>query len=58
MGLENFDGVFFDGVGLGEALVVVEVNEVSRSIILSSLAAFWAVPSEVSHLSALEAGIR
>ena len=57
MGLENFDGVFFDGVGLGEALVVVEVNGVSRSIILSSLAAFRAVPSEVSYFSALEAGI-
>ena len=57
MGLENFNGVFFDGVGLGEALVVVEVNEVSRLIILSSLAAFRVVPSEVPYFSALEAGV-
>ena len=57
MGLENFDGVFFDYVGLGEALVIVKVNEVSRSIVLSSLVVFRAVPSKVSYFSTLEAGV-
>ncbi len=57
MGLEDFDGVFLISVGFGEALVVVEVDEVGCSVILTSLAAFWAVPSEVSHFSALKAGI-
>ncbi len=57
MGLEGFNGVFFGDVGFGEALIVVEINEVGRSVILASLAAFWAVPGEVSYFSALEAGI-
>ncbi len=48
MGLEDFDGVFFDGVGFREALIVVKIDEVSRSIILSPLAAFWAVSGKVS----------
>jgi len=58
LGLEGFDGVFFGNLGFGESLVVVEVNEIGRSIVLASLAAFWAIPSEVSYFSALEASIR
>ena len=58
MGLEGFDGVFFSSVGFGEVLVVVEVDEVGRSIILASLVALWAIPSEVSYFSALEACVR
>jgi len=54
LGLEGFDGIFFDGIDLGKALVVVEVNEISCSVILSSLATFRAVPGEVSYFSALE----
>ena len=57
MGLEGFDGVFFDDVSFGEVLVVVKVDEVRRLVVLASLAAFWAVPSEVSYFSALEACI-
>ncbi len=57
MGLEDFDGVFFGSVGFGEALVVIKIDEVGGSIILVSLAAFWAVPSEVSYFSALKTGI-
>ena len=37
---------------------IVEVDEVGRPIILSSLSAFQAVPSKVSHFPALEAGVR
>jgi len=57
LGLEGFDGVFFGDLGFGESLVVVEVNEIGRSIVLASLAALWAVSSEVSYFSALEAGV-
>ncbi len=58
MGLEDFDGVFFSGVDFRESLIVVEVNEVGRSVVLSPLAAFQAVPGKVSYFSALEAGVR
>ncbi len=57
MGLEDFDGILFDSVGFGEALIVIEIDKVSCSIVLSSLVAFRAVPSKVSHFSALETGI-
>jgi len=57
LGLEDFDGVFFDGFSLGEVLVVVEINEISCSVVLSSLAAFQAVPSEMSYFSALKTGV-
>ncbi len=55
--MEDFDGVFFSDVSFGEALVVVEVDEVGRSIVLASLAALWAIPSEMSYFSALKTGI-
>ncbi len=57
MCLKDLDGVFFYGFCFWEALVVVEVDEVGGSIVLASLSAFRAVPSEVSYLSALEAGV-
>ena len=57
MGLEGFDRVFLSDVGFGEALVVIEVDEVGHAVILASLVAFWAVPSEMSYFSALETGI-
>jgi len=57
LGLEGFDGVFFGSVGFGEGLVIVEVNEIGRLIVLASLAAFWAVPSKVSYFSALETSV-
>ncbi len=57
MGLEGFDGVFFSSFGLDKTLIVIEVDEVGRSIILAPLAAFWAVPSEVSYFSTLETGV-
>ena len=57
MGLEGFDGVFFSDFGFCEALVVVEVDEVGRSVILASLVAFWAIPREVSYFSTLEASV-
>ena len=56
--MKDFDGVFFNDICFREVLVVVEVDEIGCSIVLSSLSAFGAVPSEVSHFSALEAGIR
>jgi len=56
--LEGFDGIFFSNVGFNEALVVVEVDKISRPVILASLAVLWAVSSEVPYFSALEAGIR
>ena len=58
MGLEDFDGVFFSSVSFSEILVIVEIDEVGRLIILASLATFWAVPSEVSYFSALETSVR
>ena len=57
MGLEGFNGVFFGGVDFGESLIVVEVNEVGCSVVLSPLAAFRAVPGEMSYFSTLEAGV-
>ena len=57
MGLEDFDGILFDGVGFREALIVVKIDKVSCPIILSSLVTFRAVPSKVSHFSALETGV-
>ncbi len=58
MGLEDFNGIFFDGFSFWESLIVVKVDEVGRSIVLSSLSAFGAVPSEVSYFSTLETGVR
>ncbi len=58
MGLEDFNGVFLYGLCFWEALAIVEVNEVSRSVVLSSLSAFGAVSGKVSYFSALEAGVR
>ena len=58
MGLEDFNGIFFDGFSFWESLIVVKVDEVGRSIVLSSLSVFGAVPSEVPYFSALETGIR
>ncbi len=58
MGLEGFDGVLFDGFCFGESLAIVKVDEIGGPVILASLSAFRAVPSEVSYFSALEACIR
>ena len=55
--MEGFDRVFLSSVGFREALVVVEVDEVGRSVILASLVAFWAIPREVSYFSTLEASV-
>jgi len=57
LGLEDLDGVLFDDVSFGEVLVIVEVDEVRRSVVLTSLAALWAIPSEVSYFSTLETGV-
>ena len=57
MGLEDFDGVFFDNVGFGEVLAIVKVDEVRRSVVLASLVAFWTISSEVSYFSTLKACI-
>ena len=57
MCLENFDGVFFIGISIDEVLIVVEVNQVGRLVVLAVWATFWTVPGEVSYFSALEAGI-
>ncbi len=54
MGLEDFDGVFLGNVSLGEVLIIVKVDEVCHSVILTSLATLRAVPSEVSYFSALK----
>ncbi len=54
MGLEGFDGVLFDGFYFRKPLAIVEVDEVGGSVVLASLSAFRAVPSEVSYFSALE----
>ena len=56
--MEDFNGVFFDGLRFREALAVVKVDKVGGSIVLASLSAFRAIPSEVSYFSALETGIR
>ena len=58
MGLKDFNGVFFYSFCFREALIIVEVDKVGGSIVLASLSAFRTVPSEVSHFSALEAGIQ
>ena len=58
MGLKSFDRIFFDRFGFRESLVVVEVDQVGGPIVLASLSAFGAVPSEVSYFSALETGVR
>jgi len=55
--LESFNGVFFDDVGFRETLIIIEIDEVGCSIVLTSLAVFWAVSGEVSYFSALETGI-
>ena len=58
MGLEEFNGIFFYCLRFWEALTVVEVDEVGRSVILTSLSAFGTISGEVSYFSALEASIR
>jgi len=57
LGLENFYWIFFVDVSVGEGLIVIEVDQVSRSIILVVWAAFWTVSGEVSYFSTLEAGV-
>ncbi len=56
--MENFNGVFFYNLRFGEALAVVEVDEVGGSVVLTPLSAFGAVSGEMPHFSALEAGVR
>ncbi len=58
MGLEGFDGVFFDGFRFRETLAIVKVDEIGGPVVLTSLLAFGAIPSEVSYFSALKACIR
>ncbi len=58
MGLEGFDGIFLGNLGFSKRLVIVEVDKVGCSIVLASLAVFWAVSSEVSYFSALEACVQ
>ncbi len=55
MGLEDFDWVFF--ISVSEVLVVVEVNQVGRSIVLAIWATFWTISGKMPHFSTLEAGI-
>jgi len=57
LGLEGFDWVFLDGVSVGVALIVIEINQVGCPIVLVVWAMLWAVPSKVSYLSTLEASI-
>ena len=52
--MEGFNGVFFSGVGSDEVLVVVEIDEVGRLVILASLSVFRAISHEVSYFSALK----
>ncbi len=56
--MKDFDGVFFYSFCFWEALVIVKVDKVGGSVVLTSLLAFRTIPSEVSHFSALEAGVR
>ena len=56
--MEGFNGVFFKGFHLGESLAIIEVDEISSSVVLTSLSAFRAIPGEVSYFSALETGVR
>ena len=58
MGLEGFDWVFFYDVSVGEALIVVEVDQVGCSIVLVIWAVLWAVSGKVPYFSALETGVR
>ena len=57
MGLEGFDQVFFNDVGIGETLIVVEVNQVGCSIVLVIWATLWAISGKVSYFSTLKTGI-
>jgi len=57
LGLEDFDRVFFAGFIAGEVLIVVEIDQVGRSVVLTIWAAFGTVPGIVSYFSTLEAGI-
>ena len=56
--MEGFNGVLFCDFCFREALVVIEIDEVGGSIVLTSLSAFWAISGEMSHFSTLETGIR
>ena len=56
--MEEFDGVFLYSLRFWEALAIIEVDEVGRPIVLSSLSVFGAVSGEVPYFSALEAGVR
>ena len=57
LGLEGFDWVFFVGVVVGKVLIVVEVNQIGRSIVLVVWTTLWTVPGKMSYFSALEAGV-
>jgi len=48
LGLEGFDWVFFVGVVVGKVLIVVEVNQIGRSIVLVVWTTLWTVPGKVS----------
>ena len=56
--MEGFDWVFFKGLHFRESLTIVEVDEISGSVVLTSLSAFRAVSGKVSYFSALEASVR
>ncbi len=58
MGLEGFDGVFFDGFCFRESLAIVEVDEIGGPVVLASLSTFGTISGEVPYFSTLEASVR
>ena len=56
--MEGFNGVFLKRFHFRESLAIVEVDEISGSVVLTSLPAFRAISGEVSYFSALETGVR
>jgi len=57
LGLEGFDRIFFDDVGVHVVLIIIEVDQIGCLVVLVVWVAFWAVPGKVSYFSALEASI-
>ena len=57
MGLENFDWVFLIGVIVDKVLIIIEVDQVSRLVVLAVWATFQTVPGKVSYFPTLEAGV-
>ena len=55
--MEDFNRVFFHSLRFGEALAIIEVDEVGGPVVLTPLSAFGAVSGEVPYFSALETGV-